>query len=168
MDPTAIIAERLATVAVGRTWIATPFEDGARVKGAGVDCGHLLLAVYEEAGVFPHIDPGKWARDWFMHESNEERYLELMIQLGKEQPAPPGRKPEPADALIWRYGAKFSHGAIVTDWPKVIHCFAGRMVLEEDLTKTPAFSEVAESQKLRRQLAGRPRPMRVFTPKRWA
>ena len=164
----SISEQRAAVIAEARTWIGTPFHDGARVKGAGCDCGHLLLAVYEACGVLPPVDPGKWPRDWFMHAVNGEKYLGILGELGIEVPPPPARIPEPGDAVIWRYGHAFSHGALVTAWPVVIHCFAGRSVLEEDITLTPAFTEVAESETLRREVAGKPRPMKVFVPKRWA
>lgn len=40
-----------------RTWVGTPFRHQGRVKGVGVDCANLVLAVGEAAGVM--------APDWF-------------------------------------------------------------------------------------------------------
>ena len=50
--------QRQAVVAEALTWLGTPYHHRARVKGAGVDCGQLLAAVFEGAGVLRHVDPG--------------------------------------------------------------------------------------------------------------
>jgi cell wall-associated NlpC family hydrolase len=40
----------------------------------------------------------------------------------------------PGNVLIWRYGRTFSHGAIVSQWPKIIHAsFPAGCVLEESV-----------------------------------
>jgi len=39
----------------------------------------------------------------------------------------------PGDILMWRFGRTYSHSAIVTDWPLVVHAFAQeRFVVEDD------------------------------------
>ena len=38
------------------SWIGTPVHQNAMVKGAGVDCGRLLYAVYRFAEIIPAED----------------------------------------------------------------------------------------------------------------
>ena len=41
--------ERVARAAIG--WLGTPHVNQAKVKGKGVDCGMLLIASLEDAGL---------------------------------------------------------------------------------------------------------------------
>lgn len=101
-----------------RTWLRTPWHHNARVRGAGVDCGHLLAACYIGAGLAPDIDLGQYTADWMQHQS-EERFLSFVRQY-----MDPVDAPQPADVAVWQYGHCFSHGGIVVDWPRVIHAHA--------------------------------------------
>jgi NlpC/P60 family putative phage cell wall peptidase len=60
MSALAII-KRAELVAEGRSWLRTPFRHQARVKGAGVDCANLIIAVGEVCGVLA-LDPNLWRR----------------------------------------------------------------------------------------------------------
>lgn len=162
------LEERAAVVAEALTWRGTRFHEGARVKGAGVDCGQLLLASYETCGIFEHVETGQWTRDWFLHEEGPERYLELLDRLGLEAPLPPKRVPLPGDAVIWRFGRKFSHGGIVVRWPFVVHVFQGRSVAVDDYSHAAFLNEVGEVPGFRSRLQKIDRPMKVYVPKRWA
>jgi cell wall-associated NlpC family hydrolase len=53
---------RAMVVEEARSWAGTPFRHQARVKGVGVDCAQLVIAVGEAAGVM-RIDPAAW-RPW--------------------------------------------------------------------------------------------------------
>ena len=55
---------RQQVVAAARGWIGTPYHAHARVRGAGVDCIHLLCAVFEEVGLISPIDPGMYPISW--------------------------------------------------------------------------------------------------------
>lgn len=107
--------ERARVVAIAYSWIRTPYHHMGRVKGAGVDCGMLLLEVYEEAGLLPHIDPGHYPPDWALHRS-EERYLGWVQQYGH-----PVDSPKPGDIALYTVGRCVSHGGIVIDWPVILH-----------------------------------------------
>jgi hypothetical protein len=40
--------------------------------------------------------------------------------------------PQPADFIVFRFGRTFSHGAIVVEWPIVIHSYIPHGVLLSD------------------------------------
>jgi len=124
--------ERAAVVAEAMTWCSTPYHHGARVKGAGVDCGQLPLAVFEAVGLIPPVDPGTYPHDWHMHQ-DEERYLAIVERFCDR--LPDGAQPLPGDLALYRFGRCISHGAIVIEWPVVLHSHieAGAVVLDDTL-----------------------------------
>ena len=65
----------------------------------------------------------------------------------------------PGDIALWRFGRCFSHGAIVVDWPVVIHAYLGRPCVLEDAAKAVWLSHVGESG----EAGNRPRPRRFFS-----
>ena len=107
---------RLKVVVEARSWLGTPYRDGARVKGAGADCGTLLLEVFKNAGVIPHYDPGYYAPQHHLH-SAEEDYLGHVLNFAHEIPGPPGL----GDVVMFRFGRCYSHGGIVIGWPRIVH-----------------------------------------------
>jgi hypothetical protein len=101
----------------------------ARVKHHGVDCGQVIIASFVEAGMVEDFDPGYYTMDWHMHRS-EERYLGFMerylrrIDPDEDQRSVVERPlwvPPPASVIVVRVGRTFSHGALVTEWPNVVH-----------------------------------------------
>lgn len=146
--------ERAAVVAAARAWIATPYHMNARIRGVGVDCGQLLIAVFVDAGLVEAFETGHSPIDFHLNR-REERYLEFVTPHLTEFPGPP----QPGDVVMFNYGHSYSHGAIVTasEPLTVVHALirVGEVV-EERLTRN---SEV---------MAERPgrKPPRYFT--RWA
>jgi cell wall-associated NlpC family hydrolase len=133
MTPAAAVAEAL-------TWLNTPYHHGARVRGAGADCGQFPAAVFEACGLVPRLDLGQYPHDWHLHRS-DERYLRHVEGHFSKVPGPP----LPGDLALFRYGRAVSHGAIVVDWPTVVHAYigAGAVVLDDalanqDLARRPA------------------------------
>lgn len=122
--------QRAAVIAEALTWLHTPFHHQARVKGAGVDCTMLVAEVYERAGILPHQEFRNYPRDWFLHKK-EEAALELLFLL-----CPEVSTPQPGDVAMWKIGNAYSHAAIVTAWPKIIHAYvpAGEVVEDNALT----------------------------------
>lgn len=114
--------ERQRVIDEALTWIKTPHHNGACIKGVGVDCGQFPIAVYKAAGLIPHIETGKYSPQFHLNR-NEEWYLKIVEQYGK--PLPPGATPKPADFVLYKVGRIFSHGAIVIDWPRIIHSQVG-------------------------------------------
>lgn len=113
--PTQVAQERQAVVAEAHTWLRTPYHPHARVKGAGVDCVQILIAVYSAVGVIAEFDTGHYAPDWMLHHS-EELYLNGMEKYAHRVDAP-----LPGDVVMYKFGRCVSHGGIVVEWPLIIH-----------------------------------------------
>ena len=144
----ALYSEREALVAAAADWLKTPFHHAARVKGVGVDCANLLCAVYFEAGLIDYIELPEYPLDWMWHRA-EERFLSEILRTRAREIA----IPESGDVAVFKYGRCYSHGAIVTEWPLVIHAFAALGgVVRGDATKHPLLDK-----------GGQPRPVKFFT-----
>ncbi len=125
-------ADRARVVAEAMTWLGTPYHHHGRLKGVGVDCAGLPLAVYAEAGLIPETDVGHYSPQWHLHRSREV-YLEWVERLGPRQIS--HDEIQAGDFLIWRFGRTFSHGAIALDERRVIHAVArAAHVIIEDRT----------------------------------
>lgn len=131
--------QRKRVVEVARTWVGTPYHTAGRVKGAGVDCLTILAEVYHEAGLIERADIPYYPADWHLHKDTE-RYLEGVARYATEFEGPP----LPGDIVVWRFGRCFSHGAIVTEWPQVIHAYVGTKVCTEDALKARWLTHVGE------------------------
>lgn len=121
---------RAAVVQEALAWIGTPYHHRARVKCAGVDCGMILLEVFHRAGIIPHVDPGDYPHDWMLHRDGE-RFLGWVEQFARR--LPDGQDPRPGDLVLYRFGRCISHGAIVVEWPRIVHAYAvpGEVVMED-------------------------------------
>jgi cell wall-associated NlpC family hydrolase len=102
-------------IAEARTWLGTPYHHHAAVKGAGVDCAHLLIEVYHAVGLVPKLDVGEYSTQWHLHRG-EEKFLGWI-----EQHAVRVAAPRPGDVAVWQFGRTFSHGGIVVSDVDVIH-----------------------------------------------
>jgi hypothetical protein len=80
-----------------------------------------------------------------MFHRNEERFLakieEYATRVGDDETPLKDRGPDffvkKGNVLIWRWGRTFSHGAIVSDWPLIIHAsFPARCCLRESVFGT--------------------------------
>ncbi|HVA15465.1 MAG TPA: hypothetical protein VNF99_19610 [Stellaceae bacterium] len=166
--------ERAAVVAEARAWLRTPYHHMGRVRGAGVDCATLLAEVYARAGIIPPVAIPFYPPDWHLHR-DAERYLGFVLDHAVELSPPSitlplegGGKgggdasaPLPGDLALWRFGRCFSHGAIVIDWPLVIHAYAGKGCVLEDAAKARWLSQIGE------RGGSRPRPVKFLRLKRW-
>lgn len=128
--------ERHAVVQEARSWLGTPYHHQGRVKGAGVDCGTFLLEVFHRAGLIPHVDPGPYSHDWHMHRE-DPHYLQELERHARRV----FRVPMPGDIVMFRYGRQAAHGAIVVEWPVVIHSYVGRGVVMEDVEANRELAE---------------------------
>lgn len=111
-------ATRADVVAEALTWLGTPYHPHARVKGAGVDCAQMPIAVYSACGIIPELHP-EYARDWHLHRG-EELYLEYVERFATEIARGDAG---PGDFAIWKFGRTFSHGGILRDYQTVIHSY---------------------------------------------
>jgi cell wall-associated NlpC family hydrolase len=114
--------QRAAVVAEAMTWQGTPFHHLARVKGAGVDCAQIIIAVYHACGLIPDIDTGYYPPDWHFHRRDE------LYRQWIERYCDPTDDPQPGDIALFHFGHCDSHGAIVIAWPTVLHAFFRRKV----------------------------------------
>lgn len=108
-----------AVLAEAATWLGTPWHHEGDVKGAGVDCAMLLIRVFTAVGAIADFDPRPYPIDHMMH-SDDERFLGW---LQKHADPVTSGDPQPADVLVYRVGRCYSHGAIVTQWPYILHAF---------------------------------------------
>jgi NlpC/P60 family putative phage cell wall peptidase len=109
---------RAAVVAEAESWIGTPYHHAARVKGAGCDCLTLLAEVFERAGVIAPIEVPFYPPDWHLHRS-AELYMNGVVAHAREIE----HSPRTGDIALFRFGRCFAHGAIVTQWPRLIHAW---------------------------------------------
>lgn len=124
-------AERERVVAIALQWERTPYRHEARIKGVAADCT-FIAAVYEEAGLIPHVEIGPYSSQWHLHQ-REERYLGLVLQYAHEIEGPP----QPGDVVLYKFGRVMSHSGIVIfpGWPHIIHAgYQERIVSRADGT----------------------------------
>ncbi len=112
------------------SWLGTPFEHQQRCKGAGVDCGQFLIAVYHNVGIIPNIKTEYYPRDFHLHR-DREWYKELVEEFANEILD----SPLPADVVLYKEGRLYSHGAIVIQWPKIIHAYVSHGVMYSNGTQ---------------------------------
>ena len=109
---------RARVVAEALTWLGTPYHHRAKLKGVGVDCAQLPLAVYAGAGIIEDFDTGDYPFDWHQHRQ-EERYVGIVLTLAQELASI--EQVGAGDLILWKYGRAFSHGALVIGLPQVLH-----------------------------------------------
>lgn len=118
--------QRAAVVAEAKEFLHTAYHhrgtlkisrdaQGGIIDRGGVDCAWFPFLVYRAVGLIPEIDFGDYPPDWFLHR-DEERYLTIVQSVAKEI-----ESPSPGDFILWKVGRLYAHGAIVIDWPIVIH-----------------------------------------------
>ena len=152
------VQQRAAVVAEARSWLGTPYHHMGRVKGVGADCLTLPICCYQAAGIVPRdFKVAFYPRDWNLHRA-DERYLEGVLQFGREIEGPP----LPGDLVLWKFGRCFAHGAVVVDWPVVIHAHINRACILEDVSRATWLNTIGEPGPER----GKARPRKFFSP--WA
>lgn len=110
--------QRQAIIAEAFSWINTPYHLNARIKGVGVDCGNFVLAAFVNAGLVEDADLGDRKPDFHLHRG-EEIYLKWLDvycrKLDESEDILSG------DIVVFQFGRIVAHGAIVTEWPEIIH-----------------------------------------------
>ena len=148
--------QRNLVVKVARSWHGTPYHTGGRVKGprGGVDCLTVLAEVFREAGLVERVAIPYYPPDWHLHRDTE-RHLDGLLKFTR----PIDGTPRPGDIALWKFGRCFSHGAIVINWPIVMHAYVGSSCRYENADTAQWLRFVGESVAER----GRPRPVKFFT-----
>lgn len=135
MTAAAIAAERERVALEVRTWIGTPFHHAARIRGAGVDCAQLLIAVYAGLGLVDEPTVPFYPPNWFLHHGTE-----LMRDI-VAQFCVPVETPDVGDIALFRFGRSASHaGIIVALEPELlfVHSFVASGVKIESLEEHSA------------------------------
>lgn len=106
-------------VKAAKEWLRTPYHHMGKVKGCGADCAMFPLAVYQECGVLPvNFIPPDYSMQWHLHHA-EEKYLQAIEPFTEEKTG----DLLPGDFVVFKFGRAFSHGAIVVNWPLIIHSY---------------------------------------------
>lgn len=135
-------------VNAAREWLGTPYHHRGSVKGGGCDCAWLIYEPFQKTMGFTLEEFPVYNKDWHLHR-NEERYLGVIERAVTLQGIPDISilergslfHPLPADIIMIKFGRTYSHSLLVTDWPRVIHAYAGSSIVEEvDILRTPISS----------------------------
>lgn len=130
--------QRARVVAVARSWMGTPFHFRARIKKVGIDCATLIAACFEEAELVPHLDLPDYADTWHMSAHSDEKYLAVVERHMHRIEGPP----QPGDIALWKVGHRFSHGAVVIDWPTIVHAVHHVGCILDDGERSKGLAEV--------------------------
>ncbi|MDP9039576.1 MAG: hydrolase [Acidobacteriota bacterium] len=138
-------SERNAVVAEARSWLRTPYHHRANIKGSGADCALFPLAVYTSVLglVAPPLPP--YVQQFNLH-SSEEKYLTYVREFGAREIQQD--EVQPGDFALWRIGRCYSHGAIVLEWPNIIHAVNPRGVILGNASSDENLSRTAISRPL--------------------
>lgn len=125
-------AKRDEVVREAKSWLGTPYHHQAFVKGAGVDCGFLLICIYHACGLIDWIDPRPYPHDWHLHRS-AEMYLGWVERYAMKV----DRAPKAGDIVLFKFGRCISHGGIMLNDHDIIHAYIGLGVVIGDINKEP-------------------------------
>ena len=131
--------QRIAEAA--KSWLGTPHINNAKVKGKGIDCGMLLLASTEDAGLIKkgvvQVEP--YSNEWHLHRSEEffkayvEKYCDKVDDL------------QVGDFLLYQYGRCVSHGAIYIGNDTVVHAMVRQGVIMSNINEVMFFDAHGKS-----------------------
>ena len=116
------------------SWLGTPYHAHQRLKGGGVDCVHMICAVYEACGLVPPIDPGAYAISWHLHRDEELYMAALDARANRTE------HPQVGDIALFRFGRTFSHAGIVVEGGQLVHAYnraGGGSVIKTSLSQAP-------------------------------
>ena len=111
------MATRQDVVNEAKKWLGARWEHQQCLQYKAADCGMILIDIFATCGIIerPKVEP--YPRDWALHQT-DERYLGYVEQHCKKVLH---RSPLPGDIAIWKFGNTYSHGAVVIDWPLILH-----------------------------------------------
>ena len=118
--------QRRQVVHEALSWVGTPYHHRGTLKGVGVDCAQFPRLVYQSCGMLVPFDTGNYPPDWHLHRG-EERYLDRVRGFAREIDI----DPQPGDFALFRIGRCYAHGAIVTEWPDLVHAVVGLAVIPD-------------------------------------
>lgn len=115
------VDKQLLAVQNALTWVDTPYHHHARIKGVGVDCAQLILAVAHESGLITQdqvTNAPQYAPQWHLH-NREEKLLDVLtsfncVEIDKEST-------QPGDIVCFQFGRTTSHLGIMISDTAFIH-----------------------------------------------
>lgn len=131
--------QKIAEAAKG--WLGTPHINNAKVRGVGIDCGMLLLASTEDAGLIKEgsvkVEP--YSNEWHLHRSEEWflHYVEAHCEKVEDL--------QPGDFLLYQYGRCISHGAVYVGDNMVVHALVNQGVIMSNIDETMFFDAKGNS-----------------------
>lgn len=133
--------EKIADAAF--SWLGTPHINQAKIKGKGVDCGQLLIASLEDAGLIAKnaIKVKPYSNEFHLHNS-EEWYLKIVQEYCDEVNAD---EMQTGDFLLFKIGRIVSHGAIFLGGRNVIHAVIGQGVIVADINDAMFYDKKGRS-----------------------
>jgi len=129
--------ERLAALgAVAQSWLDTPFAPHAMVKGAGVDCVHLVAAIYLHCGVLSEFRPPRYSLDAGHH--NKDSQLLAWLNDSPRFASVPFDPASvlPGDTLTFNLGLSEHHVGLMLDGQRFIHVLPRRRVIISSLAES--------------------------------
>jgi cell wall-associated NlpC family hydrolase len=123
-------SQRQAVCAEARSWLRTPYHEHGRVKHAGADCALFPLDVYTHVLGLTAPPIPRYQMQWHLHRTGE-KYLEYVRTLPGVQQITETQA-QPGDFVLYRLGRVYSHGAIILDWPHIVHAINPRGVVLDD------------------------------------
>lgn len=98
-------------------FLGTPYHHQAKVKGLGVDCGQLILAVAQELNlVSPTMRVTNYSTEWHLH-NTEEKMLNMLEQFNCVEKT----TLEIGDIVCFKFGRVCSHLGIYLGEGQFIH-----------------------------------------------
>ena len=123
--------DRQKAIDIALTWNQTPYLPGGRIKQGGCDCGTFLLEVFHEAELIPYVDVGYYAHDHHLHSAKQD-YLGWVKKYAHQCDKGEYKK---GDIILYTIGKCVSHGAIIMDYPVVIHSVLNVGVMMSDISQ---------------------------------
>lgn len=134
--------QKIATAAL--KWLGTPHVNMAKVRGRGVDCGMLLIAATEDAGLIDKdsvaIKP--YSNMWHLSHAEEwfKRYVTRYCDEVQTQ--------EVGDFLLYQYGRCVSHGGIYIGNGIICHAVVNQGVILSNINEVQ-FKDAKGQSRLR-------------------
>lgn len=110
-------------VTEAESWLGTPYHHQAKLKGVGVDCCNLILAIAENCDIVEPIELEPYSLQWHLHSRSEmmlsllERYNCTKLEVDLDDPT----DWTPGSILCLKYGRACSHLALVLPELNILH-----------------------------------------------
>ena len=133
--------ERIAQAAI--RWLGTPHVNGAKAEGHGIDCGMLLIASLEGAGLVnkDEIKIKPYSNMWQLSHS-EEWFLGYVQAYCDKIPE---AYLEPGDFLLYQFGRCISHGGVYVGNNTICHACVEQGVILSSLDDTMLYDAHGKS-----------------------